>query len=67
MKENTFHVCATCVNFRAIKRENGISYICERLGYETQPNYTFNCWTPKEHVKKLMQKRMEEQIDEESS
>ncbi|KIL48882.1 hypothetical protein KP77_20930 [Jeotgalibacillus alimentarius] len=32
-------------------------YFCKRLGYETKPDYRFNCWEPKEHVKKLMEKR----------
>lgn len=54
---NAFHVCATCVNFLAVKNENRMRYFCERLGYETMPNYKFNCWEPKDHVKRLIEKR----------
>lgn len=54
--KNRFHVCATCIHFSADKRQNGMLYRCQRLGYETKPNYSFSCWTPKEHVKKLMAK-----------
>ncbi len=67
MDTDRFQVCATCVNFLAVKKENRMFYFCDRLGYETKPNYKFNCWTPKEHVKNLMRKRMEEDFDEESS
>lgn len=31
-------------------------YSCSRLGYETKPTYTFNCWDPKDHVLRLMEK-----------
>ena len=59
MKEiDAFHACSTCVNFLAIKKDIGMRYFCDRLGYETKPNYKFNCWEPKEHVKKLMDKRI---------
>ncbi|GAE24843.1 hypothetical protein JCM9140_796 [Halalkalibacter wakoensis JCM 9140] len=52
-----FHCCATCKHFSAQKKESGgMSYHCVRLGYETKPAYTFTCWDPKEHVKKLMKK-----------
>lgn len=57
---NPFHACATCIHFQSKKTENGLTYTCTRLKYETKPNYQFNCWTPKEHVKKLMKKRMGE-------
>ncbi len=39
------------------KTEIGMNYSCGRLGYETQPHYQFQCWTPKEHVQRLMEKR----------
>nr|WP_239581223.1 hypothetical protein [Jeotgalibacillus terrae] len=58
MSHNPFHVCATCIHFHSDKTKSGrMRYFCERLGYETKPGYKFNCWEPKEHVKKLMDKR----------
>ncbi|WP_028400519.1 hypothetical protein [Ectobacillus panaciterrae] len=57
MKKNQFHCCATCKHFRAVKEDSKISYFCSRLGYETKPDYVFNCWDPKERVKSLMKKR----------
>ncbi|MBS4190967.1 hypothetical protein KHA94_12315 [Bacillus sp. FJAT-49705] len=58
MKIESFHACATCIHFQAKKNKTGMNYFCKRLGYETKPNYQFQCWTPKEHVQKLMKKRM---------
>lgn len=55
--ENRFHVCATCIHFRGEKKEKKMYYFCQRLGYETRPNYKFDCWKPKDQVKKLMEKR----------
>ncbi|MEH7417945.1 hypothetical protein V7266_21970 [Neobacillus drentensis] len=52
-----FHCCATCEYFRAEKKTEGINYYCSRLGYETKTYYKFNCWSPKEQVKKLLNKR----------
>ncbi|MGE8204264.1 hypothetical protein ACQKP0_06830 [Heyndrickxia sp. NPDC080065] len=60
MKQNRFHACATCIHFLAEKTEQGMSYYCQRLGYQTKPNYTFNCWNPKEHIKKLIDKERRE-------
>ncbi|KMK94089.1 hypothetical protein ABER02_20055 [Rossellomorea marisflavi] len=58
MKEpNPFHVCATCIHFRAYKENGGTRYICARLGFDTRPSYRFDCWVPKEQVVKLMEKR----------
>ncbi|WP_102027443.1 hypothetical protein [Salirhabdus sp. Marseille-P4669] len=53
-----FHCCATCVNFLAKKneQERGMIYRCTRLGYDTRPEYKFDCWDPKPHVIKLMEK-----------
>ncbi|UCZ55427.1 hypothetical protein LGQ02_10760 [Bacillus shivajii] len=51
-----FHCCATCIHFRAQKTKERMTYYCSRLGYETKPTYEFNCWEPKEQVKKLMEK-----------
>lgn len=51
-----FHCCATCIHFEVTKIEGKINYRCSRLGYDTDPKYKFNCWTPKEHVKRLIEK-----------
>lgn len=51
-----FHCCATCRHFKPEKTPKGMKYVCGRLGYETKTNYQFNCWRPKEHVIKLMNK-----------
>ncbi|MED3553561.1 hypothetical protein [Cytobacillus praedii] len=60
MNKEAYHVCATCIHFHAEKAKKGMNYFCKRLGYETRPNYQFNCWTPKKHVQELIDKRMEE-------
>ncbi|WP_209122250.1 hypothetical protein [Alkalihalobacillus sp. BA299] len=52
-----YHYCATCKHFRVFKTDGKTNYFCSRLGYETKPNYQFNCWDPKETVVKIMQKR----------
>jgi len=54
-----FHCCATCVNFvvKREEKENKIEYYCKRLGFETKSHYVFNCWEPKENVKKLIDKQ----------
>ena len=57
MKEQIYKVCATCINFEAIKTESGMKYRCKRLGFDTKPSHSFDCWDPKPHVKKLMEKR----------
>lgn len=49
-----YHCCATCQHFKAEKKEKNMHYFCSRLRYETKTHYKFNCWTPKEHIKKLM-------------
>ncbi|RHW39114.1 hypothetical protein D1B31_14255 [Neobacillus notoginsengisoli] len=51
-----FHCCATCEHFRAVKKAEGMQYVCSRLGYETKPAYKFNCWSPKAHVQELINK-----------
>ncbi|MED4300066.1 hypothetical protein ABEP13_04445 [Geobacillus stearothermophilus] len=53
---NRFHACATCIHYRIEKRADGLYTYCRRLGYETKPNYRFNCWTPKPNVRRLMEK-----------
>ncbi|MYL35623.1 hypothetical protein GLW08_10075 [Pontibacillus yanchengensis] len=52
-----FHCCATCIHYRVEKTSSGTKRYCERLGYETNPKWQFNCWTPTETVKKLMDKQ----------
>ncbi|WP_180953467.1 hypothetical protein [Bacillus sp. T33-2] len=54
---NPFHACATCIHFTAARQDGVVKYYCSRLNYETKTHYQFNCWTPKEHVVKLMEKR----------
>ncbi|MGG0174898.1 hypothetical protein [Gottfriedia acidiceleris] len=51
-----FHCCATCQHFKAEKQVKGMKYYCSRLGFETMTNYKFNCWSPNENVKKLINK-----------
>jgi len=60
MTNNPFHVCATCINFEILRTKERKIIRCKRLGYETNPKYTFNCWEPKPQVKKLMEKRQKE-------
>lgn len=31
-----------------------MKYRCGRLGFETKTTYQFDCWNPKEQVRKLM-------------
>jgi len=54
MKKTRFHACATCINFRTDKNGRNLKYYCERLGFETKTHYQFDCWNPKDSVKKLM-------------
>ena len=49
-----FHCCATCQHFSVVKQPHGTTYQCVRLGYHTKPNYRFQCWNPKDNVRKLM-------------
>lgn len=51
-----YHCCATCINFEVIRNASGVIYKCSRLGYDTKPTYQFDCWTPNDNVKKLMNK-----------
>ncbi|NHM32706.1 hypothetical protein [Neobacillus terrae] len=52
-----FHCCATCKNFLAKRENNRMTYSCVRLGFETKPDYKFNCWDPKEKIVELMKKK----------
>lgn len=54
--ESRFHCCATCRHFAINKTGERIIPYCARLGYETKPDYQFNCWDPKERVKQAMKK-----------
>jgi hypothetical protein len=40
-----------------LNAKGNITYLCSRLGFETKPKHQFNCWTPKEEVVKLMNKK----------
>jgi hypothetical protein len=54
MNHKDYHCCATCKHF-LIKRESGeIITMCNRLGYETKTYYKFNCWNPRDDIKKKM-------------
>jgi hypothetical protein len=56
MENSRFHACATCINFKAEKSVDNLKYYCARLGFETKTHYQFDCWNPKENVKKLMRR-----------
>lgn len=56
-KKNQYHACATCVNFVPTRKDKGMVYFCSRLGYETNTDYVFNCWEPKENIIKLIKKQ----------
>jgi len=62
--ENRFHACATCIHYGIIRMDNKQQFLCTRLGYETRPNYRFNCWTPKDHVRKLIEREREKKKGE---
>jgi len=51
-----FHCCATCIHYKVERKQYGMRRYCSRLGYETDPKWKFNCWTPKEEVKRLIEK-----------
>ncbi|GGI12007.1 hypothetical protein GCM10007380_10700 [Gottfriedia solisilvae] len=51
-----FHCCATCKHFKAVKESRNMKYYCSRLGFETKTTYKFDCWSPNEHVLKLLNK-----------
>ncbi|WP_261133708.1 hypothetical protein [Bacillus sp. Marseille-Q3570] len=61
MKDSRFHCCATCIHFEVQKGDDGVRHFCSRLGYETKPDYRFNCWKPKENVQKLIEKEKKKQ------
>lgn len=51
--EQKYHCCATCRWFH-IEKDPGQPSVksCIRLGFETKPHYQFNCWDPREDIKK---------------
>nr|WP_093052306.1 hypothetical protein [Salipaludibacillus aurantiacus] len=51
-----YHCCATCIHFAVSKTPQGTKYYCARLGFKTKSHYQFNCWEPKDHIKKLIEK-----------
>lgn len=59
-KGKTFKVCSTCVNFTIQSSKGKRKFFCSRLGYETEPHYSFNCWNPKREVRELMEKMKRE-------
>ncbi|MBX5476379.1 MAG: hypothetical protein IRZ18_04555 [Clostridia bacterium] len=43
--------CASCVHV-GVRRVGGqVRVYCRRLGYDTRPEWRFDCWTPKPHVR----------------
>jgi hypothetical protein len=49
-----YHCCASCRHFASGREYGRVYNRCERLGYRTHPKYQFNCWDPKDRVKKRM-------------
>ncbi|WP_462409679.1 hypothetical protein [Neobacillus sp. Marseille-QA0830] len=47
-----YHCCATCKNFQAERKNGQMVYLCSRLGYQTKTTYKFNCWDPRDDIKK---------------
>nr|WP_147805302.1 hypothetical protein [Alkalicoccus halolimnae]TXF81318.1 hypothetical protein FTX54_16005 [Alkalicoccus halolimnae] len=57
---SNYHCCATCIHFSAEKTSSGMKYHCVRLGFQTRPEYQFNCWEPREDIKKKMLQKQHE-------
>ncbi|HET7580451.1 MAG TPA: hypothetical protein VFK33_14315 [Bacillales bacterium] len=57
--EDRFHCCASCRHFSIEKRDERIVPFCARLGYETNPKWQFNCWNPKDRVRRTMARERE--------
>lgn len=57
MKKKDYHCCATCMHFKMDKKVNGIQYLCSRLGFETKTHYTFDCWNPRDDIRKKMKEK----------
>lgn len=52
--EDRFHCCASCRHFRVEKNGERMVTRCARLGYETNPKWQFNCWNPKDRVRRAI-------------
>lgn len=52
---NRFHCCATCQHYELSKADGKRVSRCARLGFTTDPKYQFNCWNPKQNVRRLME------------
>jgi hypothetical protein len=50
--KDRFHCCASCKHFSIENNEGEITTRCARLGYETNPKWQFNCWSPKDRVRR---------------
>lgn len=57
MNSKEYQVCAACTHFQSFRSGGKMMYRCGRLGFETKPDYSFDCWTPTEKVLNLMKKR----------
>mgnify|MGYP001260788705 CR=1 FL=1 len=55
INRNDFVITTKCYAYDKKTAEERKFY-CGRLGYETKPHYSFNCWDPKPKVKRLMEK-----------
>ena len=62
--KSPYQVCAACIHFQSFRAEGRMIYRCSRLGFGTKPDYSFDCWSPKESVKKLMEKRGDQQDEQ---
>nr|WP_280771448.1 hypothetical protein [Salipaludibacillus daqingensis] len=51
-----YHCCATCIHFVPLKTNHRTKFYCARLRFETKSHYQFNCWEPKEHIQRLINK-----------
>lgn len=61
--EDRFHCCAACRHFSIENTEGRIVTRCARLGYETNPKWQFNCWNPKDRVRRaIAEERKRERV-----
>lgn len=49
-----YHCCATCRHFSAEKKDKQMQYKCIRLGFNTRPEYKFDCWDPRKDIQRKM-------------
>lgn len=52
--DSRYHCCATCRYFTIDQITGSPRLYCARLGYETQSHYRFDCWDPKDRVRRKM-------------